>query len=63
MNHNSKKNSQTDPQAKPIVVRVGDLMKQITRLTDIRRKVQEGYYDRPEVLAEIADEIRFRLKK
>ncbi|MFZ5432381.1 MAG: hypothetical protein ACOZB3_01280 [Calditrichota bacterium] len=63
MKQNRKTDQQPDVPNEPIVVHVGELMKQIARLADIRRKVNEGYYDRPEVLADIAEEIHHRLKQ
>jgi hypothetical protein len=44
------------------VVQVSDLMKEIELIAGVRRRIRERYYERPEVLAEIGERIRERLK-
>jgi len=44
------------------VIPVSELMKQIEHLTGVRKRINEGYYDRPEVLAEIAEKLSRRLR-
>jgi hypothetical protein len=43
-------------------VRAADLLKQVELLAGIRKRIREGFYDRPEVLAQIALRIEQRLK-
>lgn len=62
MKHHSNKKTSPEEFTRPAIIEVGDLMIQIQRFADIRRKVRKGYYDRPEVLADVATEIRKRLK-
>ena len=51
------------PAAQRAVVHVNDLIKEIELLTGIRKRIRERYYDRPEVLVEIGERIRGRLKE
>jgi hypothetical protein len=52
---------QGNPAPEHNVIRVGELMKQIELLAGIRKRVQEGYYERPDVLEEIAEALTRRL--
>jgi hypothetical protein len=53
----------SQPAARRAVVHVNDLIKEIELLTGIRKRIRERYYDRPEVLVEIGERIRGRLKE
>lgn len=44
------------------VVHVNELIKEIELITGIRKRIRERYYDRPDVLTEISERIRERLK-
>lgn len=50
------------PAARRAVVHVNELIKEIELLTGIRKRIREHYYDRPDVLVEISERIRRRLK-
>ena len=51
------------PAARRAVVHVNDLIKEIELMTGIRQRIRERYYDRPDVLAQIGERIRQRLKE
>jgi hypothetical protein len=51
----------TGPSAAKNVIHVGELMKQIELMSGIRKRIRDGYYDRPDVLFQIADQLRHRL--
>jgi hypothetical protein len=52
-----------EPAARRSVVSVNDLIKELELMTGIRKRIREKYYDRPEILAEIGEQIRQRLKE
>ncbi|RPH93416.1 hypothetical protein EHM69_10355 [candidate division KSB1 bacterium] len=52
-----------DPRTPRRAIPVSRLMKQIELMTGIRQRIRDGYYDQNDVLAEIADKIRDRLKE
>ena len=49
------------PTARQTVVYVSELMKQIEVMSGIRKKIRDGFYDRPEVLSEIATQLSRRV--
>ncbi len=51
----------TSPPAKQAVIPVRELMKQVELMTGIRSRIRDGYYTRPEVLADIARQLRRRV--
>ncbi|MBU0507732.1 hypothetical protein KKH27_02690 [bacterium] len=61
MSRRRKSTHREESSSEPNVVHVTDLLKQIERTAGIRRKVRNGFYDRPDILAEIARQIRSRL--
>ncbi len=54
-------NYSTGPTPKPAVVHVSEVMKQIEVLSSIRKRIREGYYDRPEILSQIAEQLSRRV--
>jgi hypothetical protein len=44
------------------VVHVNELIREIELITGIRKRIRERYYERPEVLLEIGERMRERLK-
>lgn len=44
-------------------VGVHELIKEIELITGIRKRIREGYYDKPEIMAEIGDQLRRRLEE
>jgi hypothetical protein len=57
LKHDLKYNAPTAKRAVP----VRDLMKQVELVTGIRKRIREGYYTRPEVLADIARQLHRRV--
>jgi hypothetical protein len=45
-----------------VVIHVSELMAQIKKLAGIRQRIQDHYYDQPEVLAQIAEQIGRRVR-
>jgi hypothetical protein len=52
----------TRPTATRAVVHVSDVMQQIELMSGIRKRIREGYYNRPDILSEIAQQLRRRVK-
>jgi hypothetical protein len=50
------------PAVRRAVVHVNELIKEIELITGIRKRIREHYYERPDVLVEIGERIRERLK-
>jgi hypothetical protein len=44
------------------VIRVRDLMKRLERMAGARQRMEEGFYDAPQVLREIAEKLQHRLQ-
>jgi hypothetical protein len=53
----------TRPTARRAVIHVSELMQQIERMSQIRKRVLEGYYNRPDILSEIAGQLSQRLHR
>jgi hypothetical protein len=62
---NLKRKSPSSPQdrSRKAVVHVSELMEQIERMAGIRQRIQDHYYDQPQVLAEIADRLSQRIRE
>ena len=48
--------------AKRAIVHVSEVMRQIELMSGIRKRITSGYYSRPDVLSEIADQLSRRVK-
>jgi hypothetical protein len=55
-------NHDTRPSAKRAVVHVSEVMRQIELMSGIRERIHSGYYSRPDVLSEIAEQLSRRVK-
>ena len=53
-------NYSTGPTAQRAVIHVSDLMRQIELMSGIRKRIREGYYNRSDILSEVADQLRRR---
>lgn len=50
------------PTATRAVVHVSEVVRQIELMSGIRRRIREGYYNRTDILSEIAEQLRRRVK-
>jgi hypothetical protein len=52
----------TRPTAPRAVIQVSEVMRQIELMSGIRKRIREGYYNRPDILCEIAAQLHRRVK-
>jgi hypothetical protein len=48
---------------KGAVISVADFMKYAVHLADVRDQARKGYYDRPDILHELAERLKKKLRK
>jgi hypothetical protein len=63
MNPERKSRPSSRDHSRKAVVHVSELMEQIERMAGIRKKIQDHFYDQPEILADIADRLGKRLRE
>ncbi|HEY3295860.1 MAG TPA: hypothetical protein VGL38_10510 [bacterium] len=52
----------TGPTTARTVVHVSEVMRQIELMSGIRKRIREGYYNRPDILTEVAEQLSRRVK-
>jgi hypothetical protein len=62
MNKDPRKERIT-PCGKGSVLSVSDFMNYAVHLADVRDQARQGYYDRPDVLRELAERLKKKLRK
>ena len=55
-------NYSTRPTAKRVVVHVSEVKAQIELMSGIRKRISTGFYNRPDVLSEIAEQLSRRVR-
>jgi hypothetical protein len=62
MNNDPRKERMTHD-CKGSVISVSDFMNYAVHLADVRDQARKGYYDRPEILRELAERLKKKLRK